>query len=214
VGSTRNVDLASSLEVDYRQGIQEAVQYLAVMGHRDIAFISGSLRLRAASLRQKAFIVSMAKIGVKTTGDDLVEGDHTMEGGYAAAERLFERGRLPTAILCSNDMTAIGLLLSVSGRKLRVPEDISIIGFDDIHMAQFTVPPLTSVRMACFDLAAAALDALPLNSPQEPASSKPRPNIVPTRLVVRQTTGYARQPSPPAHSRQNGALRKRRARTT
>ena len=89
-------------------------------------------------------------------------------------------------------MTAIGVLHAVSGRGLKVPDDISIIGFDDIHMAQFTVPPLTTIRMACSDLATAALDAL-LHDTAEPMRKFEATRMIPTRLIVRQTSGYPRQ---------------------
>jgi len=190
VGATQQLDSATSLVVDYQQGIDEAVQHLAVMGHRKIAFIAGPLHVRSAKLREEAFISAMKRIGITPSPDFIIEGDHTMEGGFAAAEQLFSRTTKATGIVCSNDMTAIGVLHAVSGRGLHVPRDISIIGFDDIHMAQFTVPPLTSVRMACSDLAAAALDALLNAKPDEPA----RPQLrIPTRLIVRQTSGFPGQ---------------------
>jgi DNA-binding LacI/PurR family transcriptional regulator len=193
VGSTRKLESAISIEVDYRKGIREAVQHLAVMGHREISFISGPLSLRAAKLRQTAYIAAMAEIGVKVPPCYMIKGDHTMEGGFAAALQLFDRSHLPTAVLCSNDMTAIGVLHAVSSRGLRVPEDISIIGFDDIHMAQFTVPPLTSVRMAGCDLATAACNALPLTPCSDTRSMPKKQLLVPTQLTVRQTSGYVRK---------------------
>jgi DNA-binding LacI/PurR family transcriptional regulator len=193
VGSTRKLESAVSIEIDYRKGIREAVQHLAVMGHRDISFISGPLNLRAAKLRQAAYVAAMAEIGVKVPSSYMIKGDHTMEGGFAAALQLFDRAHLPTAVLCSNDMTAIGVLHAVSSRGLRVPEDISIIGFDDIHMAQFTVPPLTSVRMAGTDLATAACNALPLNAEADSRTISKERLLVPTQLTVRQTSGYVRK---------------------
>lgn len=195
VGSTRKLESATSIEIDYRKGIREAVQHLAAMGHRDISFITGPPLLRAANLRQTAYVASMAEIGVKVPASYMIEGDHTMEGGYAAALQLFDRAHLPTAVLCSNDMTAIGVLHAVSTRGLRVPEDISIIGFDDIHMAQFTVPPLTSVRMAGTDLATAACNALPLTPGSNPRDIPKEHLHVPTKLTVRQTSGYVRNGS-------------------
>ncbi len=194
VGRSGTPKLSSSIDVDYRSGIREAVQHLAVMGHRDIAFISGSLHLNAARQRQAAYQAAMVQIGIKVPAHFIIEGDHTMEGGFAAAERLFSSPRMPTAVICSNDMTAIGVLHSTSGRGLRVPKDISVVGFDDIHMARFTVPPLTTVRMACSDLAAAALDALQLkpSGAAKPVATTASP-LVPTRLIVRQTTGLPRK---------------------
>jgi DNA-binding LacI/PurR family transcriptional regulator len=200
VGSTSKLESATSIEIDYRKGIREAVQHLAAMGHREISFISGPLNLRAAKLRQTAYVTAMAEIGVKVPACYMIKGDHTMEGGFAAALQLFDRAHLPTAVICSNDMTAIGVLHAVSSRGLRVPKDISIIGFDDIHMAQFTVPPLTSVRMAGTDLATAACNALPLTPGLNGHSMSKERLLVPTKLTVRQTSGYVRKGNGRANS--------------
>jgi len=192
VGYTHDLQFATAIEVNHAQGIHEAIQHLAVMGHRAISYIGGSLELLVGRQRQQAYIDAMAQIGVKVSPHQIFQGDHTMDGGLAAAERIFAAGPIPTAVLCYNDLTAIGLLHSISRHGLRVPEDISVIGFDDIHMAQFTIPPLTTVRMSCSDLAMVALDALPLANAHT-APQKPMPShIVPTRLIVRQSTGYPR----------------------
>jgi LacI family transcriptional regulator len=192
IGPKNSLEGASSLQVDFRRGLHEAVQHLAVIGHRKIAFISGPLSLDSARQRQKAFQEAMSSISTPVPPQFVIEGDHTMEGGFAGAEKLLSLKEKPTAIVCSNDMTAIGVLHAVSGRGLKVPDDISIIGFDDIHMAQFTVPPLTTIRMACSDLATAALDAL-LHDTAEPMRKFEATRMIPTRLIVRQTSGYPRQ---------------------
>lgn len=111
-----------------------------------------------------------------------------METGFAAAERLLALQERPTAILCSNDMTAIGVLHATSARQLHVPHDVSVVGFDDIHMAQFTVPPLSSVRMACSEVASSALDVL--IAAIEGRSPPPAQTLM-TKLIVRQSTSYA-----------------------
>jgi LacI family transcriptional regulator len=90
--------------------------------------------------------------------------------------------------MCSNDMTAIGVQHALFDAKLRVPEDFSLIGFDDVHMAEYTIPPLTTVRMACKDLAYSAVTNLLSNldvTETTPRSKQP----IPTHLIVRQTTG-------------------------
>lgn len=188
IGRSSAMPRHASLEVDFQKGISEAVQHLAVLGHRNIAFLSGPLNIETARARLEAFHEAMKAIGAPARL--IVEGDHTMEGGLAGAEHLLQHKSPPTAIVCSNDMTAIGVLHAVSARGLSVPEDISIVGFDDIHMARFTVPPLTTVRMSPKDLAGAALDILQnsIASDKKP-STAPR---IPTQLFVRQTTGYPR----------------------
>ena len=83
-----------------------------------------------------------------------------MEGGIDAMDRLLKSKHIPTAVMCSNDMTAIGVLHKLYRAGLRVPDDLSVIGFDDIHIAQVTIPPLTTIQMSCFELARAAVTAL------------------------------------------------------
>lgn len=180
------------LKVDYGEGIREAVQHLAALGHRTIAFISGPLRLRSAVLRRDAFLSSMAELGLKAPAGHIVEGDHTMEGGMAAIELLVAHAQLPTAVVCSNDMTAIGVLHGLYRTTHKVPDDISVVGFDDIHLAQFMLPPLTTVQMSCKHLAAAAVQALRAGiEPDHPKAAQKEWQI-PTRLVVRQTSAFPR----------------------
>ena len=181
-----------ALKVDYGEGIREGVQHLAALGHRNIAFITGPLRMRTAVTRRDAFRKAMAELGLTVPTTNIVEGDHTMEGGKAAMERLAALAELPTAVMCSNDMTAIGVLHALNDTPHKVPKDISVVGFDDIHLAQFMLPPLTSVQMSCKDLAVAAVQALRAGiEPDHPASTQ-REWPISTRLVVRRSTDFPR----------------------
>jgi LacI family transcriptional regulator len=180
------------LKVDYAEGIRQAVQHLAALGHRNISFISGPLRLRSAMARRDAFLKSMAQIGLHVPIEDLVEGDHSMEGGIAAAEKLLELSEMPTAIVCSNDQTAVGVLHALYRTAYSVPRDVSVVGFDDIHLAQFILPPLTTVQMSCKDLAAAAIEGLRAGIEAEHPKKNKTEWQIPTRLVVRQSTAFPR----------------------
>lgn len=180
------------LKVNYAEGIREAVQHLAALGHRSIAFISGPLRLRSAAARRDAFLDAMAELGLAVPEEDLIEGDHTMEGGMAAIERVVSRQELPTAVMCSNDMTAIGVLHGLYRTTNKVPVDISVVGFDDIHLSQFVLPPLTTVQMSCRALAATAIQALRAGiEPDHPKAAQKEWHI-PTHLVVRQSSAFPR----------------------
>jgi DNA-binding LacI/PurR family transcriptional regulator len=180
------------LKVNYAEGIREAVQHLAALGHRSIAFISGPLRLRSALARRDAFLDAMAELGLAVPEEDLVEGDHTMEGGMAAIEKVVARQELPTAVMCSNDMTAIGVLHGLYRTTHKVPADISVVGFDDIHLSQFVLPPLTTVQMSCRALAATAIQALRAGiEPDHPKAAQKEWHI-PTHLVVRQSSAFPR----------------------
>jgi LacI family transcriptional regulator len=180
------------LKVAYGEGIRQGVQHLAALGHRRIAFISGPLRLRSAVARRDAFLKSMAELGLTVPPEHLIEGSHTMEGGITAMETLIALDELPTSVMCSNDMTAIGVLHALYRTTLKVPDDISVVGFDDIHLSQFMLPPLTTVQMSCKDLATAAVEALRAGIERDhPLAAKTEWRI-PTRLVVRQSTAFPR----------------------
>jgi LacI family transcriptional regulator len=180
------------LKVNYGEGIRAAVQHLAALGHRQIAFITGPLRMRTAVTRRDAFRRSMAELGLTVPAKYTVEGNHTMEGGKTAMKKLIALPERPTAVICSNDMTAIGVLHALDETTYKVPKDISVVGFDDIHLAQFMLPPLTTVQMSCKDLAAAAVQALRAGiEPNHPmAAQKEWP--IDTRLVVRRSTDFPR----------------------
>ena len=100
----------SLLRVDYHHGIRQAVQHLAALGHRSISFISGPKRLHSAQSRLDAFSKSLSECGIPLNPAWVIEGDHTLEGGIQAMEKLLAGKKLPTAVMCSNDMTAIGVL--------------------------------------------------------------------------------------------------------
>lgn len=185
--------LFSSIEVDYFHGIREGVQHLAVLGHRKIGFISGPLHLYSSQARQKAFLRALAEVGLEANPDWLREGDHTLEGGIKAMKNTLQAGELPTAVMCSNDMTAIGVLHALYGTGYKVPEDFSVIGFDDVNIAQFMLPPLTSVQMSRHELARCAVMAL--RDHLEPKPNTPSRYKVTTTLTVRQSTGYPRPKS-------------------
>src|SRR6202047_4376912 len=166
----------SLLKVDYHHGIRQGVQHLAVLGHRNVAFISGPATLHSAQSRLTAFSTSLKECGIPPNPAWIVEGDHTMKGGIAAMERLLAANakKMPTAVMCSNDMTAIGVLHRLYRAGLRVPDDLSVIGFDDIHIAEVTIPPLTTVQMSRFDLARAAVTALRahVENPDDPTPKR------------------------------------------
>ena len=180
----------SLLRVDYHHGIRQGVQHLAALGHRDIAFVTGPLRLHSAQSRLAAFHRAVQECGIVVDARRIVEGNHTMEGGMAAAEKLLTGAKLPTAIMCSNDVTAIGVLHEAYRAGLRVPDDLSVIGFDNIHITEMTIPPLTTIQMSCFELARTAIMALRAHVEGEPAPKRDYP--IETRLVVRESTGFPR----------------------
>jgi DNA-binding LacI/PurR family transcriptional regulator len=150
--------LASNIVVDYAAGVEAAVEHLTALGHRQVAFIAGPDALRSAHTRREAFHSCMERAGLDAS---LVEqGNHQVDGGHEAMERLLRSRRRPTAVVASNDMTAIGALGAIHERGLRVPEDIGIVGFDDIALSAFTQPALTTVKLSRAEIARLAFRAL------------------------------------------------------
>ena len=178
----------SLLKVDYGHGIRQGVQHLAALGHRKIGFISGPMRLNSARSRSEAFLRALEECGIAARPEWHVEGDHTLEGGIQAMEKILECVNRPSAVMCSNDMTAIGVLHKAFRVGLRVPADLSVIGYDDIQMAKVTIPPLTSIQMSRVDLAKAAVKALKAHIIE--GGNPQREYKIDTHLVVRESTAY------------------------
>ena len=186
----------SNILIDYLHGIRQAVQHLAALRHQKIAFISGPLNLKSAVARKEAFLASLSEIGIPAHKDLIVEGDHTIEGGMKAFHELLRRPSRPTAVLCSNDMTAIGVMRTSYEEGIRIPEALSLVGFDDIRLAQFVLPPLTTVQMSQTELARLAFHALLKEVQRDAPSAHGTEYNLRTSLVLRQSTALAASPSP------------------
>jgi LacI family transcriptional regulator len=181
----------SNIKIAYENGIRQAVQHLAALRHKSIAFVAGPLHLKSALARKDAFKTSMSEIGLAVTADNIVEGDHTMEGGMRALGKLMRHRQRPTAVLCSNDMTAIGVMREAYDLGIVVPRDLSVVGFDNIRLSEFMIPPLTTVEMSQSELARIAFRALMDDVAQEGASEGRKDYPLNTNLVMRRSTALA-----------------------
>ena len=179
---------SSTILLDYSTGIHAAVRHLAELGHKRIGFLAGPHTLHSAITRENDFRAAIQASDLMLLKKAIIECDHTLKGGMAGFRRLRALSVQPTAILCSNDMTAIGVLRAAYMDGLRVPQDLSVIGLDDIDFAEFTLPPLTTIRLSRADLARAAFEALrqQAENPGNPAPQ--REFLVSTSLVVRGST--------------------------
>jgi DNA-binding LacI/PurR family transcriptional regulator len=177
----------SNIVLDDAAGVDAAVQHLSDLGHSDIGFISGPMNLTSARIRHQAFIASLKRKKIRLDLSLIEEGDHRMGGGHDAMARLLARRHRPTAILASNDMTAIGAMGAIFEEGLNVPDDISVIGFDDIDLSSFTQPPLTTIRVSRPDIARTAFRAL--YRPNQEAQPAGAEFIIHPTLVERKSTG-------------------------
>ncbi len=187
----------SRVQIDYSAGIDDAVEHLIAFGHRRIAFISGPLRLQSAQIRYKAFVESAVHDHLDRDPRLMAEGNHRVDGGHDAMARILASGVAPTAVLASNDLTAMGAMGAIAEAGLRVPEDISVIGYDDIQLSAFTMPPLTTLSLPRADIATAAFRALwnAITSDGKKPVTGTNCMVTP-RLVVRGSTGPVKRQKP------------------
>ncbi len=154
-----NTAHSANIRIDYAQGIHEAMNHLYALNHRRIGFITGPMDLESVRVRRTAFLSGLKSHGLPERG--LIEiGDHRIEGGANAMRNLLKLAHPPTAVMTSNDLTAIGALGAIHEAGLRVPDDFSLIGFDDISFAHLTQPPLTTIILSRTQLAITAFAAL------------------------------------------------------
>jgi DNA-binding LacI/PurR family transcriptional regulator len=129
-----------------QEGSYQAVKYLIKQGHKDIAIIEGIKGFQSSMERREGYLKALIHHHIPIRHDYIIQGNYDMESGQKAMESLLSLPNPPTAVFCSNDDMAIGALNTVFAKGLRVPEDISFIGFDDIEFAKYTNPPLTTVK--------------------------------------------------------------------
>jgi DNA-binding LacI/PurR family transcriptional regulator len=180
-------DRISNISVNYGQGVEEAVSHLVTLGHSRIGFISGPISLRSARTRRDAFLKCLSEFELARDPHLVEEGNHKIDGGERAMRNLLAMPQPPTAVLTSNDLTAIGALRALHIAGLRIPEDMSVVGFDDIDISHTTHPPLTTVRLSRAELGRTAFEALHRAITGEAIRGKKY--TLETRLVVRESTG-------------------------
>jgi LacI family transcriptional regulator len=173
------------IRVDYSRGVGEAVRHLRALGHRDVAVLAGPAERLSAVRYRRACLGALKKEGFPEPR--LLEGDNRVEGGAAAARTLQGKTPLPTALLCGNDLMAIGAIQAFHAAGLRCPQDVSVVGSDDILSAQYFNPPLTTVRVPRERLGTLAFEALG-GMLREPTKAGPELSLE-TLLVTRQSTG-------------------------
>lgn len=177
---------AYGFSLDNYQGACQAVEHLVLQGHRNIAFISGPTDQQDALARLAGYRDTLAKHQIKEKQQLVVAGDFQESGGLLAVERLLESGQRFSAIFAANDLTAYGARLALYRRGIRVPDDISVIGFDDLHSSMYTTPPLTTVRQPLLDIGQCLGRAILKMIAQEPIDMEvPQLNLVVRESVRR-----------------------------
>ena len=181
---------AGYISSDNREAMERAVSYLAELKHRRLAYISGNKDSYVDMNRFEGFRAGLARADIPYRQEYTTEGDFTREAGYEAMRRLLALPEPPTAVVCCSDMSAIGAIEAIREAGMSVPEDISVLGFDDIELAGYVKPALTTVRQDMIAIGRKAVELLDELITDETLA--PPAEIVPTELIVRESCGPAK----------------------
>lgn len=196
----------TSIRVRYEVGMRRAVEYLQSLGHRRMAFVGHHAGLAPLQERKRTFIETMERYA-SDAEYATAESEDTPQGGRQATATLLDSGFHPTAILCVNDFMAIGVLRELRERGLRVPQDISVTGFDNILLSEYTVPALTTLDIPRWRIGRICLEALI----RDPELARFAPDtVIEPELVLRGSTGAAPQSRPSGKALAKAAARGRR----
>lgn len=181
VDSTKN---GNYVEASNWQGAYEATTYLINLGHKQIAFIMGALTVRSAIDRLEGYKAALTEHNIPICDELIITGNYQQETGYESTKKLLQMvDPLPTAIFASNDLSAFGAMDAARECGLQIPDDISIIGFDDIPQADLVYPKLTTVRQPLDEMGQVAVKLLleRIENPDHP----PQSVRLPTQFVIR-----------------------------
>ena len=176
---------ADLVRIDHELGAYLATRHLLDLGHRAIACIGGPAITRVAQLRTAGYLRALAEAGVTASAPWMIESDFSSVGGYQAAVSLLENNR-PSAIFACNDTMGIGVLRAAAERNIRVPDQLSVIGFDDVQMSRYVYPALTTVGQSILQLGEMAAQLLlrRIASPERAVEQR----IVTPSIVLREST--------------------------
>jgi LacI family transcriptional regulator len=199
--------LCGVINVDNVGGAYAMTRHLLGTGKGNVAFIAGPADNFDAQQRDKGYRAAMAKYAPKAT-PVIIGGDFTEESGYRAGRELLALKIRPRAIFAANDMMAVGCLYAFADAGVSVPDEIALAGFDDIPIARYVVPPLTTVRMHISDLGRTALESL-AGAIEKPGDAAVAVQTLGCEIVIRKTCGAAAEKAPGAnHTHKKGTQNK------
>jgi LacI family transcriptional regulator len=177
-----------TLDVDNFAGAFKMTEHLLALGHREIRMIRGADGHRDASEREAGFRAALIAAGVVDIDGWIVPGEFTEASGFRAAQEILAQPVQPTAIFAANDSMAVGVLSALREAGVRVPEDVAVVGFDDIPIAEYVSPPLTTVRVSVAALGARAVERL-FDSLDSNNGNEHKSEVLPTELTIRRSCG-------------------------
>lgn len=183
----------TNVKTDYYRGMQRVVEYLYALGHRRMAFVGHHAHLQPLQDRKRSFLKAVERFsnGMESA---TAHGSDSPAGGYQATRNLLDSGFMPSAIICVNDFMALGVLRALIDHGFAVPEDVSVVGYDNIGLSEYTTPALTTVNVPRDQIGHAVCSALLAS--RRISGEELRDIIIQPELIVRDSTG----PASPHHS--------------
>lgn len=181
-------DELDTVLVDNETGAFQATRHLLELGHRRIGLIVGRFGISTTDQRQKGYETALFEFGLTPDSALIQGGNSTIEGGTTAARTLLDLSPRPTAIFATNNLMTVGLFLAIKQHQLHCPEDIAVVGFDDMAWLSAFTPALTTVAQPNYDLGKRAAELLWERMTGEETNA-PRIIVLPTRLIVRESSG-------------------------
>lgn len=181
---------ATTITVDNLGGAQAATRYLTELGHTRIGMIVGQLDISTAVERHEGYRLALQEAGLSYDASIVLSGNHREDDGYRAAKQILglPADKRPTALFVGNNEMSVGAVLAARELKLRLPEDLSMVGFDDSRWAQTMSPRLTVVDQPAYDLGRLACEHL-IDRLEQARASPPAKVQLSTRLIIRESTG-------------------------
>ncbi|MFC1776059.1 LacI family DNA-binding transcriptional regulator [Pseudomonadota bacterium] len=176
---------------DYLPAIAEMTRHLVDFGHRDMALISGPRTNASSQKRQEMFVQALASHGLELSSELIVEGNFTYDSGIKAAEKLLSRKQRPTAIFAANDEMAFGVMNVAYHMGLKIPDDLSVVGFDGTSFSTFVVPPLTTIVRQTDVMSRLGTQKLLAQIEKGEDDASALETMVSTRFIPRESTGPA-----------------------
>lgn len=145
IGGMKTVDQAHHVIIDARKATELLMEHLLLLGHRQIAVIGGKRTVNSSNVKYNAYLDILNKYGIEFRPEYIVEGNYNLETGYVGMNRMFDKGEIPTAVIAINDFSAAGVIKSIFEHGYRVPQDISVVSYDNTYLCDIIMPKLTSI---------------------------------------------------------------------
>lgn len=182
-----------SVRSENRRGTQAAVRHLSSLGHKKIAHVTGPAGNVLTRARKDAFVAEVKALNIKLEPEWIIPGDFSLAAGCLAAKTWLALDNRPTAVFCASDLLALAFISELSRHNMKVPDDVSVMGFDDIDLAEQFIPPLTTIRQDRLRIGETAANMLLERLDVGSEATTDFSSVVPVSLIVRNSTAAPRQ---------------------